>query len=65
MSAGGELCLNSLTAIFNILFEGKMPEGWMLSLLVSIFKGKGDLPSPNSNKGIKLLEHAFRLLEKF
>ena len=36
----------------------------MLHLLASIFKGKGDLLYPNSHKGIKLLEHAFKLYEK-
>ena len=32
--AGGDKCLQSLTTIFNILFKGKLPEEWMLSLLV-------------------------------
>ena len=36
----------------------------MLSLLVSIFKGKGDLLNSNSNRGIKLLEHAFKLYKR-
>ena len=36
----------------------------MLSLLVSIFKGKGDLLHPNSYGRIKLLEHAFKLYER-
>ena len=36
----------------------------MLSSLVSIFKGKGDPLNPNSYRGIKLLEHAFKLYEK-
>ena len=35
----------------------------MLSYLVQIFKGKGDPLNPNSYKGIKLFEHAFKLLE--
>ena len=43
---------------------GKLPEECMLSLLVSIFKGKGDLLNRNSYRGIKLLEHAFELYEK-
>ena len=33
----------------------------MLSSLVPIFNGKGDLLNPNSYRGIKLLEHAFKL----
>ena len=36
----------------------------MLSLLVPIFKGKGDPLNPNSYVGIKLLEHAFKLCGK-
>ena len=35
-----------------------------LSSLVPIFKGKGDPLSTNSYRGIKLLEHAFKLYEK-
>ena len=59
--AGGDKCLKSLTNIFNdILFKDKLPEEWMLSSLVSIFKGKGDPLNPNSYRGIKLLEHARR-----
>ena len=36
----------------------------MLSSLVPIFIGKGDPLNPNSYRGIKLLEHAFKLYEK-
>ena len=36
----------------------------MLSSLVPIFKGKGDPLNPNSYRGIKLLERAFKLYEK-
>ena len=65
LKARGKLCLNFLTAIFNdILIEGKLPEEWMLSSLVPIFKGEGDSLTPNSYKPIKLLKHAFKLYEK-
>ena len=36
----------------------------MLSSLVLIFKGKEDPFNPNSESGMKLLEHAFKLFEK-
>ena len=36
----------------------------MLNLLVPIFKGKRDPLNPNCYRGIKLLEHAFKLYEK-
>ena len=57
--------MKSLTNIFNdILFKDKLPKEWMLSSLVPIFKGKGDPLNPNSYRGIKLLEYAFKLYEK-
>ena len=57
------MCLKSLTNIFNdILF--KLPEKWMLSSLVPVFKGKGGPLYPNSYRGKKLLEHAFKLYVK-
>ena len=36
----------------------------MLISLVPIFTGKGDLLNSNSCRGLKLLEHAFKLYEK-
>ena len=64
--AGGDKCLKYFTNIFNdILFKDKLWEEWMLSSFVPIFKGKGDPLNPNSYWGIKLLEHAFKLYEKF
>ena len=42
----------------------KLPEEWVLSSLVPIFKGKRDLLNPNSYRGIKLSKHAFKLYEK-
>ena len=36
----------------------------MLSSLVPVFKGKGDPLNPNFYRGMKLLEHAFKLYEK-
>ena len=42
----------------------KLPEEWILSLLVPIFKGKADSLNPNSYRETKLLEHVFKLHEK-
>ena len=52
--AGGDKSLKSLTNIFNdILFKDKLPAEWILSLLVTIFKGKEDPLNSNSYRGIK------------
>ena len=59
------ISLKTLRNIFNdILFKDKLPEEWMLSSLVPIFKGKGNPINPNSYRGIKILEHAFKLYKK-
>ena len=58
-------CLKSLTNIFNdILFKDKLLEEWTLSLIVTIFKGKGDPLNLNSYWGRKLLERVFKLYKK-
>ena len=62
---GRDKCFKSLSNLFkDILFKDKLPEEWMLSWLVPIFKGKGDPLNPNSYREIKLLEHALKLYEK-
>ena len=64
--AGGFKCLESLTDIFNdLLFKDKLPEEWMLSSLVPIFKGKGDPLYPVSYREMKLLERAFNCTRSF
>ena len=64
-NAGGDTCLKYLTTIFNdILLEVRYQSNGMLSSLVQIFKGKGNPLNPNSYRGIKLLDNAFKLYEK-
>ena len=43
--------------------SGEVPQEWMLSSLVPIFKGKRDSFNPNSYRGINLLGHVFKLYE--
>ncbi len=44
--------------------QGKIPEDWSKSWMVSIYKGKGDALECNSYRGIKLLEHAMKVFER-
>ena len=41
-----------------------MPDEWPLSVVVPIFKGKGDVMSCWAYRGVKLLEHAMKIVEK-
>ena len=41
-----------------------MPDEWKTSVIVPIFKGKGDVMSCGSYRGVKLLEHAMKIVER-
>ena len=60
-----ELGLEWLTDLCNkIVTEGKIPEDWKNSLLVPIFKGKGDPLQCGSYRAIKLLDQAMKVMER-
>ena len=41
-----------------------MPEDWATSVAIPIFKGKGDIMNCVMHRGIKLLEHAMKIVEQ-
>jgi len=47
-----------------IVKEGSIPEDWKSSVVLPIYKGKGDPMECGSYRGIKLLEHAMKVVEK-
>ena len=44
--------------------EGCIPEDWKSSAVLPIYKGKGDPMECGSYRGIKLLEHAMKVVER-
>ena len=60
-----ELANNFLTRLFNkILEDERMPDEWRRSVLVPIFKSKGDVESCSNYRGIKLISHTIKLWER-
>ena len=47
-----------------IVKEGCIPEDWKSSVVLPIYKGKGDPMECGSFRGIKLLEHATKVVER-
>jgi len=47
-----------------IVKEGCIPEDWQSSVVLPIYKGKGDPIDCESYKGFKLLEHAMKVVER-
>ncbi|KAK3525608.1 hypothetical protein QTP70_000428 [Hemibagrus guttatus] len=61
----GEAALEFLASLFNRVLESeRMPEEWRRSVLVPIFKNKGDVQSCSSYRGIKLMSHTMKLWER-
>jgi len=47
-----------------IVKEGCIPEDWKSSVILPIYKGKGGPMECGSYRGIKLLEHAMKVMER-
>jgi len=45
-----------------IVKEGCIPEDWRSSVILPIYKGKGDPMECGSDRGIKMLEHAMKVV---
>ena len=65
LKAAGETGALWMTDVCNaVVKDGKIPEDWSRSWMVNVHKGKGDALACGSYRGIKLLEHAMRVLER-
>ena len=61
----GDIAIVWLTKLFNRIFRSnKMPEEWRRSILVPIYKNKGDIQSCTNYRGIKLMSHTMKLWER-
>ncbi|KAK3558371.1 hypothetical protein QTP86_017592, partial [Hemibagrus guttatus] len=61
----GEAAVEFLASLFNRVLESeRMPEEWRRSVLVPIFKNKGDVQSCSNYRWIKLMSHTMKLWER-
>jgi hypothetical protein len=61
----GDLAIVWLTKLFNNIYRSnKMPEEWRRSILVPLYKNKGDIQSSTNYRGIKLMSHTMKLWER-
>ena len=64
-TAAGDACINRLTELFNqIILNEIIPEDWNTSTIFSCFKNKGDATERGNYRGLKLLEHAMKVIER-
>ncbi len=61
----GEMAVKFLTRLFNQILESEsMPEEWTRSLLVAIYKNKGDVQCCSNHRGINLISNTMKLWER-
>lgn len=61
----GDIAVVWLTKLFNNIYRSnKMPQEWRRSILVPIYKNKGDVQSCTNYRGIKLMSHTMKLWER-
>ncbi|XP_068741970.1 uncharacterized protein [Montipora capricornis] len=65
VKAMGEMKAGKAAGPSEGVLDGKgMPDEWAMSVVVPIFKGKGDAMRCGAYRGVKLLEHAMKIIEK-
>ena len=63
IAASGEIGIDVMVELCqSMLDERGMPDEWALSVEVPIFKGKGDAINCGAYRGVKLLEHAMKIV---
>ncbi|XP_068206185.1 uncharacterized protein [Palaemon carinicauda] len=50
--------------MIKIFEQEKIPNEWRGSILIHIFKGKGDIQKYGNYRGIKLMSHTLNILER-
>jgi hypothetical protein len=61
----GDVAIVWLTKLFNLIFRSnKMLDEWRRSILIPIFKNKGDVQSCTNYRGIKLMSYIMKLWER-
>jgi hypothetical protein len=64
LRAAGPEGIRWMTELFNtVVTDGEIPDDWKKSWMTAIYKGKGDAMECGSYRGIKLLEHAMKVME--
>ena len=65
ISASGEVWISAMIELCQRLLDEKgMPDEWQTRALVSIFMEKRDVRNCNTCRGVKLLKHAMKIVER-
>ena len=65
VKAGGELSTDLVhDLISDVVNEAVIPNDWTESIIINCYKGKGDATDRGNYRGLKLLDHVMKILER-
>ena len=65
LKCSGDAGVRWVTDLCNVIIrDGVIPKDWRKSWMLSIYKGKGDVLDCGSHRGIKLIDHVMKVLER-
>ena len=65
VKAGGELSSDLVhDLISDVVNEAVIPNDWTESIIINCYKGKGDATDRGNYRGLKLLDHVMKILER-
>ena len=65
IKAGWRETVTAISGLVNlIIYEENIPEDWKDSLIINCYKGKGDASDRGNYRGLKLLEHVMKVLQR-
>lgn len=65
LKASGDIGVSLVTNLLNaILYECRVPDDWLRSVIINVYKGKGDALERGNYRGIKLLDQVMKVMER-
>ena len=65
LKASGDIGVDLVTNLVNaIMYECRVPDDWLRSVIVNVYKGKGDALERGNYRGIKLLDQVMKIMER-
>ena len=65
LNAAPDICWKIIADLMNVIIrEGKVPAEWSDSIIVSLFKGKGDALDRDNYRELKLTDHVLKVIER-
>ena len=65
LKAATDICCKIIADLMNaVILEGKVPADWSDSIIVTLFKGKGDALDRSNYLGLKLTDHVLKVIDR-